>query len=382
MLKKTRIIPPKLLNGYQFGKFIGQGSFASVYEATNLLNNEKYAIKIFPREKIKTEKELRRFQHEIQIMAYFKSPYIVHLFDFFSDDLNYYLVFDLCKGGELYDYIIENDKIGEKTAATMFKQICLAISYSHSKNYAHRDIKPQNILITEFPSVKVADFGLAGYFSPDFNLLTSFCGSPLYLAPECMRRVDYDGQKSDIWSLGILLYTMVVGRAPFDSSNIQTLFQKIMTESISFPSHVSKQCRNLITIMLQVNPTERASMDEILNHPWMQLAELPEISQEEKERLEAESTKPQTSNSQPIRLLAAQNKDLPDSLKNKDKSIMKRGSESCLQPLPSLKYRKNQKVRTNSVAPNITKVCEMVRSHKRTRSNTLCCAYLPYIQHV
>ena len=378
MMRKTRIIPPKQLNGYVFGKFIGQGSFASVYEATKLVSNQKYAIKIFPKQRIRSEKELRHFQHEIDIMAYFKSPYIVHLFDFFYDPANFYLVFDLCKGGELFDYIIENDKIGEKTAATIFKQVCLAISYSHSQNVAHRDIKPQNILITEFPSIKVADFGLCGYISPDFNLLTSFCGSPLYLAPECMKREDYDGKKSDIWSMGVLLYTMVVGKPPWDNANIQSLFQKIMMEQISFPSHVSKQCKNLISMMLKVNPTERASMEEILSHPWLEMAEIPDISKEEAEKLEEQHQpleKPSSSSSAPTRILAIQkNKQIMQpytmsSLGNKSMFYSSDGKQ-----LPALRHRAKSRVGTTVVDP--MKRTTATRSRSRTTYQSL-----PYVGH-
>ncbi|EAY09063.1 AGC family protein kinase [Trichomonas vaginalis G3] len=271
MSRFQRILPPKYLNGYLFEDFLGKGAFSSVYKATNIQTRQKFAIKIFPKSNLKTIKDQERFQHEIDSMSLFKCDYIVKLHGFFWDTNNFYLVLDLCEGGELYDYIIENDKLGEATAALVFKEIAIGISYSHSFGVAHRDIKPQNILITEFPNIKITDFGLCGIIESS-QLMNGFCGSPTYCSPECLTRQQYDGRLSDIWSMGVLLYTMVVGSPPWNTTSSANLLDQIFADNIQYPSHISKLCRSLISSMLKINPFERITMDEIMNHPWLKIA--------------------------------------------------------------------------------------------------------------
>ena len=282
-MKKGRITPPKFIGSYYFGDYLGSGAFSSVYKAKNIQTNNQVAIKIFPKSSLKNRKDQERFQQEIDSMAYFNSPYIVKLNDFLWDDTNFYLIMDLCEGGELYDYILENDRIDEKSAATIFKQVIAAISYSHANKIAHRDIKPQNILITEFPNIRIADFGLATYIN-NSELTDNFCGSPMYCSPECLRRQKYDAKISDIWSMGVLLYTMVVGNPPWQSGDPVEILKQIMLNQIVYPNYLSKRCKHLISIMLKVNPTERASLEEISNDPWLEICDtniiLPQSSDE------------------------------------------------------------------------------------------------------
>ena len=276
-MKKTKYVPSSI-NGYIIEQFIGKGAYGIVFTARKIITNTQFAIKIIPKSKIKSEKEIQRFMQEVKTLSTFKCSSIVQMHDFFDDLLNYYLVLDLCEGGELYDYLIVNDKVSERTAATIFKQIVTAIKYSHDHNIAHRDIKLQNILITQFPLVKVCDFGLCGFMKNDNELFSSFCGSTQYLAPECLKREDYDGKKSDIWSMGIVLYTMLVGKPPWEGTSLPLLLKKMLTEKIEFPPTISKECKNLLSIMLATNPLQRATMDEIVNHPWLKHVIIPELS--------------------------------------------------------------------------------------------------------
>ena len=126
--------------------------------------------------------------------------------------------------GELFDYIVDHDKLDEPTAAIVFQQIVDAIAYCHSFGVAHRDLKPENVLIIKFPHVKIADFGLCGYISAQ-QMMKTFCGSPCYCSPECLSKLDYDGRKSDIWSLGVLLYTMVTGQIPWNIMNTKMIIK-------------------------------------------------------------------------------------------------------------------------------------------------------------
>jgi serine/threonine protein kinase len=188
------------------------------------------------------------------------------------DSANFYLVIDLCSGGELFDYIVEHDRLDEPTAALIFHQIISAIAYCHSFGVAHRDLKPENVLIVDFPYVKVADFGLCGFISEQ-QLMRTFCGSPCYCAPECLCRIQYDGRKSDVWSLGVILFAMVIGEHPWNVTNTSIMLRQILKGAYTVPGYISPACKNLIQSMMKVNPVDRISIERLVEHPWLKLAE-------------------------------------------------------------------------------------------------------------
>jgi serine/threonine protein kinase len=201
-------------------------------------------------------------------MAILEHPNIARLYDFFSDDKHFYLVMDLCPDGELTNYIVKNEKVNEATAALLFRQIVSAVAYCHARGLAHRDLKPENILIEKFPNIKVTDFGLCGYIDPG-QLMSTFCGSPCYCAPECLARQEYDGSCSDVWSLGIILYIMVTGHHPWDVSNTQLMMRQILSVEYQIPAFVSPECREMIQSMLKIDPQQRVKAESLLNHPWL-----------------------------------------------------------------------------------------------------------------
>jgi serine/threonine protein kinase len=189
--------PPKEIHDYCIMSELGHGSFARVFKAFNRQNRRNYAVKVFPISNLAREAAgIDRFQREIDSMAHMRHPNLVALHDFFWDESNFYLVIDLCPGGELFNYIIKHDRLNEPLGAVIFKQICEAIAYCHSLGVAHRDLKPENILIDRFPIVKVADFGLCGFVEED-RMMSTFCRSPLYCAPECGAKQEYSGLMSD-----------------------------------------------------------------------------------------------------------------------------------------------------------------------------------------
>lgn len=263
--------PPKIKN-YAMGRFLGEGAFSKVYEATNRDTQEKYAIKIFPKSNLKDQNDVDHFQREVDAMAYLRYDNLVAMHDFFWDETNFYLVIDYCPGGDLFSYIIEHEKLNEPIAALLFKQIIGAIAYCHSFGVAHRDLKPENILITNFPNLKLTDFGLCGYISQQ-KLMQTFCGSPCYCAPECLCRVQYDGRLSDVWSLGVLLFAMVTGEHPWTVSNTSLMLRQIMKANYSIPEYVSQECQDLINSLLKVKPSARLSIEKIIQHPWLKFSE-------------------------------------------------------------------------------------------------------------
>jgi serine/threonine protein kinase len=182
-----------------------------------------------------------------------------------------YLVLEYVDGGELFGVITSNGRLDEEDAMTFFRQILGAVGYCHSLNICHRDLKPENILLTKDGKIKIADFGMAAlHQSPDHKLKTS-CGSPHYAAPEVVKGGTYRGDKTDIWSLGVILYATLAGRLPFDSDAsgkdwIGSLLTKIKKGSYEMSPDFTPEAADLIWRILQVNPRDRITMSQIWRH--------------------------------------------------------------------------------------------------------------------
>lgn len=176
-------------------------------------------------------------------------------------------------GGELFDYIVSNGRLPEAKARQFFQQIVCAVEYCHRHKIVHRDLKPENLLLDDQYSVKIADFGLSNIMT-DGNFLKTSCGSPNYAAPEVISGKLYAGPEVDVWSCGVILYVLLVGRLPFDDEYIPTLFKKIAAGNYSIPSYLSSGSVSLIKRMLMVNPVHRITIAEIRQDPWF-LKDLP-----------------------------------------------------------------------------------------------------------
>ncbi|OHS93181.1 CBL-interacting serine/threonine-protein kinase 20 [Tritrichomonas foetus] len=267
---KSFAAPPRQVRQYTISNELGRGAFAAVYKAFNKENRRQYAIKVFPKQNLRNDAEAERFQREVNASTFMRHDNLVALHDFFWDDTNYYLVQDLCGGGDLFHYIMKVKRIEEPAAAFLFKQICGAIQYVHSFGVAHRDLKPENIMIDKFPRIKIADFGICGYICED-SLMKTFVGSPSYSAPECLSKIEYDGAISDVWSLGVILYVMVTGNSPWNQNTPQMVHQ-IQSADYFIPDDISPDCQDLIRKMMTVMPCDRIKLDDVLQHPWFEIA--------------------------------------------------------------------------------------------------------------
>ncbi|XP_013793398.2 serine/threonine-protein kinase SIK3-like, partial [Limulus polyphemus] len=167
------------------------------------------------------------------------------------------------------DNLVAHGRMNENEARNKFQQILGAISYCHQKRVVHRDLKAENLLLDAEMNIKIADFGFSNYFEPG-KCLSTWCGSPPYAAPELFEGKQYDGPKADIWSLGVVLYVLVCGALPFDGSTLQSLRTRVLAGKIRIPFFMSTECEHLIRHMLIVDPQKRFTIQQIIEHKWMQ----------------------------------------------------------------------------------------------------------------
>ena len=172
------------------------------------------------------------------------------------------------ENGELFHYIVEQKVVNELEAAKLYHQLLDAIEYVHKLGIVHRDLKPENLLLDYKRNLKIVDFGLSNTYSIGEKLKTP-CGSPCYAAPEMIKGLMYRGLDVDIWSSGIILYTMVYGYLPFEDEDTPELYRKIKDGNYSLPATVSSEARDLLRQIIEVDPSKRLTIGQIRNHPWM-----------------------------------------------------------------------------------------------------------------
>ena len=257
---------PVILKDYTFIKDIGEGNFGKVKLSTLNSTKEKFAIKILDKEKLKSQTKSTLF-NEIQIISKLKHPNIIYVEKILEDEKNYYIIMEYCEKGELFDYIVEQEKLNPIEASIFFYQLINGVEYIHKKGFAHRDLKPENLLLTKEKILKIIDFGLCHDFN-ERKLLKTKCGSPSYAAPEILKGYPYDGFKTDIWCCGIILYAMLCGYLPFDGDDNQEIFQSIVECEPEFPDFLEDDSINLLIWLLNPEPRERITIEEIKLHPF------------------------------------------------------------------------------------------------------------------
>ncbi|XP_059537201.1 SNF-related serine/threonine-protein kinase-like [Myotis daubentonii] len=260
----------KITKLYDLDKTLGRGHFAVVKLARHVFTGEKVAVKVIDKTKLDTLATGHLFQ-EVRCMKLVQHPNIVRLYEVIDTQTKLYLILELGDGGDMFDYIMKHEEgLNEDLAKKYFAQIVHAVSYCHKLHVVHRDLKPENVVFFEKQGlVKLTDFGFSSKFQPGTKLTTS-CGSLAYSAPEILLGDEYDAPAVDIWSLGVILFMLVCGQPPFQEANDSETLTRIMDCKYTVPSHVSKECKDLIARMLQRDPKRRASLEEIENHPWLQ----------------------------------------------------------------------------------------------------------------
>ncbi|XP_041721254.1 MAP/microtubule affinity-regulating kinase 3 isoform X12 [Coregonus clupeaformis] len=255
------------IGNYRLLKTIGKGNFAKVKLARHILTGREVAIKIIDKTQLNPT-SLQKLFREVRIMKILNHPNIVKLFEVIETEKTLYLVMEYASGGEVFDYLVAHGRMKEKEARAKFRQIVSAVQYCHQKHIVHRDLKAENLLLDADMNIKIADFGFSNEFVMGSKLDT-FCGSPPYAAPELFQGKKYDGPEVDVWSLGVILYTLVSGSLPFDGQNLKELRERVLRGKYRIPFYMSTDCENLLKRFLVLNPAKRGTLEQIMKDRWI-----------------------------------------------------------------------------------------------------------------
>uniref|UniRef100_A0A8C9UA05 non-specific serine/threonine protein kinase n=1 Tax=Serinus canaria TaxID=9135 RepID=A0A8C9UA05_SERCA len=243
------------IGNYRLLKTIGKGNFAKVKLARHVLTGREVSLEM------KTDSLILRIMKILNHPNIGRSPaFLLTIF------LLYCLHYTLF--GEVFDYLVAHGRMKEKEARSKFRQIVSAVQYCHQKCIVHRDLKAENLLLDSDMNIKIADFGFSNEFTVG-NKLDTFCGSPPYAAPELFQGKKYDGPEVDVWSLGVILYTLVSGSLPFDGQNLKELRERVLRGKYRIPFYMSTDCENLLKKLLVLNPIKRGSLEQIMKDRWM-----------------------------------------------------------------------------------------------------------------
>nr|SVE70956.1 EOG090X03P9 [Daphnia similis]SVE71587.1 EOG090X03P9 [Daphnia similis]SVE72219.1 EOG090X03P9 [Daphnia similis] len=257
------------IEDYEFYEQVGKGGFASVHRAICKTNGIPVAIKMINKKLMQAAGMVNRVRQEVAIHSRLSHPTILQLHAFFEDSDFVYLVLDLCENGEFQRYLKSlGHPLNEDEAREVMNQLLEGMLYLHSHNILHRDLSLANLLLTKEMKIKIADFGLATQLSrPDEKHMT-MCGTPNYISPEVATRSSH-GFEADVWGLGCLLYTLLVGRPPFDTDAVKSTLTRVVMADYKLPVTMSAEAKDLIQRLLKKNPKERPSLMEVLEHPFM-----------------------------------------------------------------------------------------------------------------
>ncbi|ORX83038.1 Pkinase-domain-containing protein [Anaeromyces robustus] len=301
----NNIVPNQMADvGYIMNDDIGSGSFGRVCKAIRKSDNCEVAIKIVNKSKLNSKPGsnlMKYLEREVNILKSIQHKNIIQLYDVYEDSTNVYMVLELAKGGELFKRIKSQQKLNENQTRIVMKQLFSALEYIHSRGIAHRDLKPENILMQSTNkydfSIKLSDFGLSRFVDDNFNMRT-LCGTPNYTAPEVFdKNIKNYTIAVDMWSCGVIMYICLCGYPPFSRKTSKyPLKTQILNGLYTFkPEHwsnISEDAIKLIKSLLQVNPNNRLTVSQALNHSFITKEnEKMQVDFELKRKREAKSSK-------------------------------------------------------------------------------------------
>lgn len=269
---------------YEILEHLGKGGFAHVYRARCRRTGLFVAIKMIDKALMASAGMIGRVRQEVTIHSRLKHPAILELYNFFEDTHYVYLVLELAHNGELAKHFkLGTRGLSEKAAADIFKQVLSGVLYLHTHNIIHRDLSLNNLLLTKDLNVKIADFGLATQLNGPDEKHVTMCGTPNYISPEVASR-EFHGLPADVWGLGCMLYTLLVGSPPFHTQHVKTTLNKVINADYKIPSELSVQAQDLLTKLLCKDPTKRITLKAILEHPFLNHGGIQNISKQDVSR--------------------------------------------------------------------------------------------------
>jgi serine/threonine protein kinase len=253
---------PFEIGNYLIKDEFDKGAFSSVHEAVNTITNEECCVKIM--ENSKRDRHL--IANEIQILRCLNHPNIVGFKDFYETENHFFLFQEFCHGKNLLHILRETKKFHERIAKKVFRQLMEAINYLQQKGISHLDIKLENILCSSDFQIKLIDFGFA---TSETDLLNSFWGSYHYAAPEVLSHRPYNGMAADMWSCGVVLFTILNGKLPFLEKSNEKLKKLVQKGKYLISTYVSASASNLIKLLLEKKPEKRILAKDVLKHKWL-----------------------------------------------------------------------------------------------------------------
>ena len=249
------------------------------YEVINSENNEKYACKIIPKKSLQTEMQKTKLINEMKIHRSMKHPNIISLKHYFEDSENVYLLYEFFKNGTLDGLLRRRKRLSELEVQFYINQLVEALKYLHEKKYIHRNLKLSKCLLSDKLELKLTGFNFTTRLISDDERKYDFCGTPNYIAPEILDNKIGQSYEVDIWALGIMIYTLIIGEAPFQSKDVKITYEKISKIEYSFPedSIISKEAQNLISKILVLEPKQRPSLEQIQNHNFFKRGTIPKL---------------------------------------------------------------------------------------------------------
>uniref|UniRef100_A0A8C4WJ52 Serine/threonine-protein kinase PLK4 n=1 Tax=Gopherus evgoodei TaxID=1825980 RepID=A0A8C4WJ52_9SAUR len=257
------------LGDFKVGNLLGKGSFAGVYKAISLKTGLEVAIKMIDKKAMHKAGMVQRVQNEVKIHCQLKHPSILELYNYFEDSNYVYLILEMCHNGEMSRYLKNRMKpFSEEETRHFMHQIITGMLYLHSHGILHRDLTLSNLLLTSNMNIKIADFGLATQLKMPHEKHYTMCGTPNYISPEIATRSAH-GLESDVWSLGCMFYTLLIGKPPFDTDTVKNTLNKVVLADYEMPTFLSGEAQDLVHRLLRKNPADRLSLSSVLDHPFM-----------------------------------------------------------------------------------------------------------------
>jgi serine/threonine protein kinase len=267
------LTPGAQIRSFVLEKQVGVGKMTTIWKAVHSISKVEVAIKAIDKDHIDNQVARTRLQREISLLKKIEHPFIADFFQVTEDHDYIYIITEYASHGSLLDHVNANGNLTEDQARRYFSQIIWALEYLHNeKHVVHRDLKCENILLDRYDNIRLVDFGLSNMFSDVAPQLNTACGSPAYAAPEMVLGKSYT-KSADIWSLGVMLYAIVVGNLPFDEENVQRLLQKIVYTEVTYPPCLTPQLIDLLQKMMCKEPNSRITLEGIKQHPWFSSSE-------------------------------------------------------------------------------------------------------------